>query len=334
MRIVRIKPERKTVPLPDDADDPTIWVHPTQPRLSLILGTNKARSPRGALGVFDLQGRMLQLIDNLDQPNNVDVGYGLLLQRRRVDIVVATERYAHRLRIFRVDAARRRLIDITDLSRARVFEGETDQRAMPMGIALYRPPKSTAIHAFVSRKAGPEKGYLHEYQLIETAPGKVGVRFVRAFGQFSGKQEIEAIGVDQELGYVYYADEGVGIRKYHADARHPDADKELALFASDFKGDHEGIAVYALPKGRGYLCCVEQLPNGSRLHLYARQGDQRQPLAIVELGTDSSDGIDVTSKSLGTPFEKGLLVAMHSEGRNFWLFRWDDILRALTNATR
>ncbi len=40
---------------------------------------------------------------------------------------------------------------------------------------------------------------------------------VRKFGLFSGKKEIESIAVDDALGYVYYSDEGYGVRKYYAD---------------------------------------------------------------------------------------------------------------------
>ncbi|MEN3001149.1 MAG: phytase [Armatimonadota bacterium] len=329
MRRMNIQPVRQTMPLSDDADDPAIWVHPTKPTLSLIIGTNKARTPRGALGVFDLNGRLIQLITGLDQPNNVDVAYGFRTRRGRVDLAVATERYAERLRIFQIDPQRRRLIDITDLERARVFAGERGERAMPMGIALYQNPRTGAIEAIVSRKAGPQNGYLHQYRLVETRPGKVGVRFVRAFGRFSGKNEIEAIAVDHALGYVYYADEGFGVRKYHADAAHPHAERELALFATHFRGEHEGIALYMPRRGDGYLLCVEQLPNNSRLHIYPRTGMQREPIAVVDLGTDETDGIEVTARSLGAPFESGMLVAMHSKGRNFWLFSWESIARSL-----
>lgn len=42
--------------------------------------------------------------------------------------------------------------------------------------------------------------------------------------------EIEAVAVDDALGYVYYADEGDGIHKWHADPDHPEANRELAVF--------------------------------------------------------------------------------------------------------
>jgi 3-phytase len=77
---------------------------------------------------------------------------------------------------------------------------------------------------------------------------------VREFGRFSGTKEIEAVAVDDELGYVYYADEGDGIHKYHADPDHPEAARELAHFGREgFQGDREGIAIYGLAGGRGYI---------------------------------------------------------------------------------
>ncbi|MCX7992191.1 MAG: phytase [Fimbriimonadales bacterium] len=321
-----VRPVVRTAPLPDDADDPAIWIHPHHPHLSLILGTNKARAPRGAIGAFDLNGRLLQLITNIDQPNNIDVAHGFVLGRERIDIAVATERYASRLRIFRIDPVRRRLIDITDPDGAKVFAGETGERAMPMGVALYQPRRGE-VHAIVSRKSGPTQGYLHQYRLTPTRNGRVGVQLVRAFGAFSGEGEIEAIGIDNELGYVYYADEGVGIRKYHADPRMPE--RELALFATEFEGDQEGIAVYAPKNGGGYLLCTEQLEGGSKLHIYPRFGKQTTPIATINTGADETDGLDVSAHNLGAPFEAGLIVAMNSEGRNFWLYRWADIAAAM-----
>lgn len=321
-----VQPVVRTQSLPDDADDPAIWRHPTRPPLSLVLGTNKARAPRGAIGVFELNGRMRQLIRNIDQPNNIDVAYGFALGRARIDIAVATERYASRLRIFRIDPARRVLVDITDFERARVFAGESGERATPMGIALYQAGRGE-VHAIVSRKAGPKWGYLHQYRLVPTRGGRVGVEQIRAFGQFSGEGEIEAVCVDNELGYVYYADEGVGIRKYYANPAMPE--RELALFATHFKGDQEGIALYAPPNGGGYLLCVEQIEGGSKLHIYPRLGKQTEPIAVVPIGADATDGLDACACNLGTPFEQGLVAAMNSKDRNFWLYRWHDIATAM-----
>jgi hypothetical protein len=110
-RIV-LHPVAATESVSQDADDPALWVHPTDASRSLIIGTNKTQAPDGALYVFGLDGKTLQVIKGLDRPNNVDVEYGLNLGGENVDIVVTTERLQKRLRVFRVSPADRKLIDI------------------------------------------------------------------------------------------------------------------------------------------------------------------------------------------------------------------------------
>ncbi|MCD8481285.1 MAG: phytase [Verrucomicrobia bacterium] len=90
---------------------------------------------------------------------------------------------------------------------------------------------------------------------------------VRAFGQFSGHKEIEAVTIDREHGWIYYSDEGFGIRKYHADPDHPDANLELALIPTGhFSGDVEGLSIYDAGEGRGYLMASDQSSN--RMHFF------------------------------------------------------------------
>src|SRR5262245_31952618 len=55
----------ETDPVPHDgdaADDPAIWVHPTDPAKSVILGTDK----RGGLALYDLAGRQIQYLPGGD----------------------------------------------------------------------------------------------------------------------------------------------------------------------------------------------------------------------------------------------------------------------------
>lgn len=315
----------------EDADDPAIWVHPRQRERSLILGTNKAAAPRGALYVFGLDGKTRQVIKNLDRPNNVDVEYGLRLGGKRVDIAVVTERLQKRLRIYQIPADGGSLREISAPGGTQVFEGEPGEQGAPMGIALYRRPKDGAIFALVSRKEGPKEGYLWQYRLEDDGSGRARAVKVRAFGKYSGTKEIEAVAVDDAPGYVYYADEGDGIHKYHADPDHPEAGRELAHFGRQgFRGDREGIALYTHPNGTGYLICTDQLAGSSEYHLFRREGEPGNPhdhsreLGIIQGGADETDGLEVTSANLGSAFPHGLAVAMNSKGRNFLIYRWQD----------
>ncbi len=230
-----------------------------------------------------------------------------------------------------------KLTDISSGSGLNVLEGEQGENGAPMGISLYRRPSDRTIFAIVSPKTGPSDGYLWEYRLSDDGTGKVKAEKVRRFGRYSGKQEIEAVAVDDALGYVYYADEGDGIHKYHADPDHPDAVRELAHFGTTgFQADHEGIAIYARSDGTGYILCTDQLDGNSQYHIYRREGapgnphDHGELLKMVGGGADQTDGIEATSAALGLLFPNGMVVAMNSGPKNFLLYRWEDFAAAGT----
>jgi 3-phytase len=103
---------------------------------------------------------------------------------------------------------------------------------------------------------------------------------VRRFSHYSGTAEVEAVAIDDELGFVYYADEEYGIHKWHADPDHPEAGRELAVFGRDgFRGQREGLAVVAGPDGTGFILCSDQIPGGSELRLFPREARRAAPHA-------------------------------------------------------
>lgn len=325
-----LKPAVVTQPVTDDADDPAIWRNPADPGKSLILGTNKAGAPKGALVAFDMAGNVVQIVPGIDRPNNVDVEYGLPFAGKSVDIAVVTERYKNRLRIFSIDPTNGNLADIS--GDTQVFRGAKKEAAACMGVALYRRPKDGAIFAVVSRKEGPSGKYLHQYRLMDDGKGKVKAVKVREFGKFSGKGEIEAVAVDDVMGYIYYADEGDGVAKYAADPNTPNANRELGRFAKEkYKGDREGIAIIPIGMKTGYILSIDQIKGGSVIHVYKREGEkgkphnQSKPLATVRLTADETDGLEATSASLGSGFPHGAVIAMNSKGKNFHLYRWEDV---------
>ena len=335
---IAIEAEYGTAQLSNDPDDPAIWVHPEDPSRSLLLGTIKVAAPAGAIVVFGMDGQIRQTITGLDRPNNIDVEYGLQIGARRIDVAIATERLARQLRVFRIDPGDGRLVDLGGMP---VLDGQPGEAGAPMGIGLYRRPRDGAVFAIVAPKEGPREGYLWQYQLTDAAGGRVGARFVRRFGKFSAatvreENEIEAVAVDDALGFVYYADEADGIHKWHADPDHADAGRELAHFArGGFRGDREGIAIYALPDGTGYIVGTDQIDEDSEYHVYPREGaagnphDHSRELAVFRGGADATDGIEISSRPLGPGLPNGVLVAMNSTPRNFLVFRWQDVAAAV-----
>lgn len=309
VRIVPIKPVVATQSVANDPDDPAIWVHPTHPEQSLILGTNKVSAAEGgSLYVFDLQGHVRQVISDLDRPNNVAIAWGL----PGGAIAVVTERLRSQLRLFRISMPTGKLIEIGTLP---VFVGESGDFAAPMGIATYRRPRDGAVFLIVGRKSGPPKEYLEQYHLTLTTAGKPQARLVRRFGDYSGKKEIEAIAVDDELGFVYYADEGYGIRQWAADPDSPPHKQPLAVFAqTGWKGDQEGIAL-----SKRHIICTDQIEGGSIYYAFDRKSP-RQPILALQGGADATDGIDIVTKPLGKLFPHGLMVVMNNGPKNFLLY--------------
>jgi 3-phytase len=328
--VLAVPPLRATAAVAHDPDDPAIWVNRLDPARSVVIGTVKVAKPDGAVAVFGLDGGIRQLITGIDRPNNVDVEYGLDLHGSPADIAVVTERLARRLRVFAIggDGVLR---DVSSGTLG-ILTGAPGEEGAPMGIGLYRRPSDGSVFAVVAPKAGPKTNYLWQYRLHDDGSGHVAATLVRRFGTFSGSGEIEAIVVDDELGYVYYADEGAGIHKWHVDPDAPGADRELAFFATrGYRGDREGLAVYSLGNGTGYIVSGDQLPGESLFHVYKREGEPGRPhdhettVNVFRVGADSTDGLDVTSAALGPEFPGGLFVAMNSASRNFLLVRWPTI---------
>ncbi|GEO03414.1 3-phytase [Adhaeribacter aerolatus] len=317
----KIAPLVVTEPAAHDTDDPAIWINPQDPAKSLIIGTDK--NQEGALYVYDLEGKIIKekVVTGLKRPNNVDIAYGFKLRGQLIDFAVTTERLTNKIRIYRLPE-----MQPIDNGGIDVFAGEK-QRA-PMGISLYKRPSDGNIYAIVGRKDGPRNGtYLWQYLLEEDKSGNIKGRKVREFGKYSGNKEIESIAVDAELGYVYYSDETIGVRKYYAD---PDsANVELALFAtSGFTEDHEGVSIYTKKDKTGYIIVSDQQAN--KFHIFTREGTKNNPhdhrlVKVIDVSTISSDGSEVTSVALNEKFPKGLFVAM-SDDKTFQYYSWQDII--------
>ena len=317
-----IKPVVITDTTMTDTDDPAIWIHPNDKDSSLIIGTDKDNE-NGGLYVFDLEGKIdtARTVLGLKRPNNVDVAYGFTFNNHKIDIAVATERNAHRIRVFSLPN-----MTAIDNGGIEVFEGKEDRE--PMGIALYHRSSDNSMFAIVSRKKGPQENYLEQYLLFDNGSGIVEGELVREFGSYSGKREIESVAVDHELGFIYYSDEKAGVRKYYADPEN--GNDELAFFGqTDFERDQEGITIYEVSPTTGYILVSDQQAN--RFNVYPREGTSEDPhshqrILSLPLTTVFSDGSAVTNVSL-PGFSHGMFVAM-SDDKTFHYYDWQEIAEA------
>lgn len=309
-KLPAIAPDVITEKTPHDTDDPAIWVHPTDPSQSIIFGTDKDTD--GGIYAFDLNGKILKdkCILNVKRPNNVDLRKGFQLNDSvQTDIIAFTEREEQQIRVYSVPDMRP-----LDGGGIPVFADDTNNEfRYPMGISLYKSSVDGAIYAIVGRKTGPLENYLYQYKLV-TENGIVKGELVRKFGNFSGKKEIEAIAVDDELGYVYYSDEMDGIKKYFAEPSK--GNEQQGYFGQqDFVEDIEGIAIAHTGNGKGYVIVSDQ--QMGQFNIYTKTDNRF--VKAVNFSTVETDGCDVVTTPLNDTFTQGIFVAMNDDA-TFYFF--------------
>lgn len=217
-----------------DADDPAIWVHPTRPGRTVVVGTLK----NGGLDAYDLHARRLQHVDAPPAPgadleagrfNNVDV----VSTRGLGTLAVVTDRGRDRLRVYRVDprgaaAGRRVLTDVTAADAPRAFsatEAEVEEQRTAYGLATRQvgratfavvSRRSTSTLAMVRLRADAEAPRRVDYRrtaslrLPDTFRLRDGSTWSPCTDPGDGPQ-VEGMVVDRVRDVLYAAQEDVGV---------------------------------------------------------------------------------------------------------------------------
>ncbi len=307
----------------DAADDPAIWVHPTDPARSLVLGSQK----KGGIHVYDLQGRERQFLE-AGRINNVDLRDGFPLGGREVTLVAGSDRTRDGVALFLLDGEAGRL---SALPGSFVPTDLTD----PYGLCLYRSARDGSFQVIVNDSVD---GRAVQFRLQDDGAG--GISHERLRDIHVGSQA-EGCVADDETGALFIAEEGHGIWKYPAEA----ADGEERILVDGPEGgrvvpDVEGVALWKGPGDSGYLVVSNQ-GNDSYL-LYRRNGDHAYVGEFFIVagengdGASETDGLEVTSAPLGAAFPDGLLVVQDGRNlapaapQNFKLVSWRDIAEALS----
>lgn len=331
--IFEVQPVLETAPIhvpADSIDDPAVWVHPSDPAQSAVIGTCKHGS-QGGLYVYNLDGTPNQFVP-CGKMNNVDLRYNFPLGNRRIDLVVSGERNSDVLKLFRMNPSTRRLeaVGARDLPLS---------IADAYGLCMYRSETSGAYYAFVSDKDGG----LEQWELFDNGSNQVDGTRVRTF-HVGGI--CEGMVADDELGFCYIAEENGNIWKYSAE---PDGGTSRVSIAAAAAGqpvvpDIEGLTLYYGSSGDGYLIASSQGedfrtdPFASTFAVYERAESNRYVMSFRVIGSDSidpvtqTDGIDVCNLSLSDTFPNGVFIAHDTwndgENRNFKLVPWENIATA------
>lgn len=316
----------------DAADDPAIWVHPTDPEQSLILGTNK----QAGLVVYALDGHQMQSLPDA-KLNNVDVRQGVawngpMGKPMKIDLAAAGSRDDASIYVYRIDAKSRKLNKVGTVKTG---------LAECYGFCLYRPttgPNAGKLFALANDKSGK----IEQWHL-EAMGADVTGTLVR---RWSVKTQPEGMAADDEARTLYLGEEKQGLWRFPADPPEKgavDANQSVVGTLIDQttpKGrltpDVEGIAIYRGKDGTGYVIVSAQ--GASEFLVYRREGKNALVGKFTISGTPTidavqeSDGIEVTSASLGALFPFGAFVAQDGQvpgkNQNFKIVGWDVIAKA------
>jgi 3-phytase len=301
----------------DAADDPAIWVHPSNPSLSMVIGTDK----KGGLAVYDLAGQQLQYLPD-GNINNVDLRTGFPLSGQVVTLVAASKRN-NTIGLYRVNAATRRLENIA----ARVIA-----TGAGYGACMFRSPTTGKFYYFVNS----EQGEVEQWELFDTRAGKVDATKVRTFDVGS---QTEGCVADDQFGHLYIGEEAKGIWKYGAEPGAGETRTQVDKTGSggQLQADVEGLTIYDSGGGRGYLIASSQ--GDSTFVIYRREGANAY-VATFEIAAagridavSQTDGIAATSANLGPAFPQGLFIAQDGKNddcnQNFKFVPWHSIAAAI-----
>jgi 3-phytase len=316
----------ETVAVPsfgDAADDPAIWANPATPAQSLVVATDK----KGGLFVYDMQGKVVQDLRD-GKINNVDLREGFQLGGQGVVLVTASNRTDRTIGIYRLDTASRQLINVADGPQQTELED-------PYGLCMYR---DQAGKTFVFVNGDDTR--MRQWELVDAGNGRVKANFVR---EFAFESQTEGCVADDATGQLIVDEEDVGIWSLSA---RPDGGKEMRSVqkvadSPAIKDDLEGVGLYDLGNGRGYLVVSSQ--GNDTYAVFRREGAQEylgsfavaaDPIRGID-GISETDGLEVSSRNLGPGFEFGAMIAQDGrnvlpvENQNYKYVPWQSIAEAL-----
>ncbi len=311
-----LEPARGTATVPNDPDDPAIWVHPRDATRSRVLGTNKQQG----LLVYDLQGTELDLLE-VGRLNNVDLRQRVDFGGERFDLAVATQRDEASLVVFAIDGE-------GALSEThRIASGLDDL----YGVCLHAPSVG-GLEVIANDKDGRFVQFA-----LERRAGAWQSRRLRSFALDS---QPEGCVVDDKRDRLFVGEEKRGVWTLGASGHEPAEPALILAVGESLHADVEGMAI--LEREAGDLLIVSSQGDDSYVVLdatapYRVRGAFRigPDLATGIDGASETDGLDVTGANLGARFDDGMLVVQDGYNRmpdgpqNFKYIAWSDIARAL-----
>ena len=299
----------------DAADDPAIWVHPSDASKSLVIGTDKRRG----LMVYNLAGEQIQALE-VGRVNNVDVRQNISINNPTQTLIAASNRSENSISLFTVDLQ----------NNVQLLGNVATNLTEIYGLCMYS--SHSGNYVFVNDKSG-----LYQQYRITNQQQKVTGELVR---EFNLPSQPEGCSSDDKNGELFAGEEDAGIWFINAE---PDTNQAPILLQSINEmliDDVEGMEIYQGKNER--LLVVSSQGDNSYVVYRINKGENHPTLEFTSKfniianiaqgidGVSETDGLTVTSKPLpGYPL--GVLIVqdgynrMPQQPQNFKLVDWRQI---------
>ncbi|NUO82344.1 hypothetical protein HUU05_19900 [candidate division KSB1 bacterium] len=252
-------------------------------------------------GAGDEAGKLLY-------PNGVGVAYGVQTGSGKKDLLFVVERDNHRVSVF----------SLPDKNFIAHFGASALEQ--PYGIACYW--KGNELQAWITEtEPSPDRVYV--YRIL---PEGAGVKGVLAL-QFETAGYLESIVIDPVAQRALICDEGDGHDVMVYDLQ----GNLITRFGNGlFVDEPEGLALYDLGNGAGYIIVSDQNAEPTEYEVFDRK--TYQALGHFSGPTTTTDGLTLTQAALPN-LPSGSFYAMHSDDV-VHIYDWAEIATAMNLQTR
>lgn len=320
--------EADAATLEDAADDPAIFVHPTDRSKSLVLGTNK----KGGLSVYNLSGKELFFTDS-GNPNNVDLRQGFPYQDTTITLVGCSERLNNEIWMYELNPETGAL---TLLPGGKVKTELTEI----YGFCMYHDPILNQFYAFANDKDGT----IQQWRIQSDSTAQLRCALVKTL---SVPSQPEGMVADDQHRTLYVGEENAGIWRF--DLKEEKAPTLLSdsqkKNTPNLQYDIEGLTIYKFDQTKGFLIASSQGNNSYAIFNRTPPNAYLGSFRIGETkkidGTQDTDGIDVVSDSISPSLPNGFFVAQDGSNKtgnglrpqNFKLVEWNQVQVLLDSFT-
>lgn len=288
--VVIARSRTQNLPLPSDSiDDSAIFINVNNIHKSLLISSDQETG----IYIYNLSGDIVQ---HLTEPtiNDIDIRYNFPYNGAKIALITAGNVTKNTIEFYIINESNNKM--------EKLKNGSLGAGLQLYGSCMYHDKRNKDFYIF----ANSTNGEVLQWQITSDAQD-INLELVRSFNVGS---QIEGCVADDRNGHLFLAQKDVGIWQYEAD---PDGRGRVSIDKvapnGNLVGGVEGLALYRLRNGHGYLIASSQ--GDSSFAVYDRTEGTYLGKFQVKFKNNLvafTRNIVITSQAFGSKFPNGLFL--------------------------